>query len=94
MDYKDEIQEFLKEFEKKFSLKLEDLNWVEQRLDKVYHYGYDDGQKSHSKDDYDEGYSVAKDYYQNEKREDEAYDEGYDEGYADAKKDFGIKDEN
>lgn len=44
MDYRNEIQEFLTEFEKKFNLNLEDLNWVEQRLDEVYHYGYEDGQ--------------------------------------------------
>jgi hypothetical protein len=46
MDYRNEIQEFLKEFEKEFKLNLAQLNWVEQRLDEVYHYGYDDGKEA------------------------------------------------
>lgn len=56
MDYRNEIKEFLTEFEKKFNISLEDFNWVEQRLGEVYWYGYDDGQKTRSEDDYEEGY--------------------------------------
>jgi len=91
MDYRDEIQEFLKEFEKEFKLNLQQLNWVDQRLEEVYSFGLDDGQNSRSEKDYDEGYSDAKDYFTNEDREDEFYDDGYKKGYEEAKRDYGIE---
>jgi len=62
MDYRNEIQEFLKEFEKEFKLNLEQLNWVDQRLEELYAYAFENGQESRSDKDYDEGY---KDGYRN-----------------------------
>jgi len=44
MDSTEEIRVFLEKFEKKFKLDLEDLNWVERRLDEVYWCGYDNGE--------------------------------------------------
>lgn len=44
MDSKEVIQPILDKFEKKFKLNLEDLNWVERRLDEAYWCGYDDGE--------------------------------------------------
>jgi hypothetical protein len=45
-----------------FKLNLQQLNWVDQRLEEVYSFGFDDGQGERSEDDYDKGY---KDGYQN-----------------------------
>jgi len=62
MDYKDEIQVFLEKFEKEFKLNLTQLNWVDQRLEELYAYAFENGQESRSDKDYDEGY---KDGYRN-----------------------------
>lgn len=60
MKHKDEIQNYLNVFEKKFNLKLEDLFWVESELSRVYEDGFDRGQITRNEVDYDEGYRDGK----------------------------------
>ncbi len=55
-NYKESIQEELKEFEKRFNLNIIDLNWVERKLYNICQRSFEWGQRTRSDKDYEEGY--------------------------------------
>jgi len=59
-DYVDNVQDYLKWFEKELNISLGKLTTIEYKLADIFKDGYELGQSERSESDYDEGYDQGK----------------------------------